>query len=88
MPRDATGHETQAFDCGTIIPTLPNTILYDHIYPLLCKGREDETLLITSVNIGKFVSLGKWLHLLTSFGVFYRLTRLMLEPLIGLMSRT
>jgi hypothetical protein len=45
MPLDAIGHKTKAFDCGTIIPTLPNTIFYSHIYPLMCKGREDEALL-------------------------------------------
>lgn len=37
--------QMQAFDCGTIIPTVPNIIFYIHIYPLLCKGREDEALL-------------------------------------------
>jgi hypothetical protein len=45
MLPNVVGHKSQPFDCDTITPTLPNNILYSHIYLLMCKGREDETLL-------------------------------------------
>jgi hypothetical protein len=40
-----TGHKTQAFVYGTIISALLDNIFYNHIFPLSCRGRRDETLL-------------------------------------------
>jgi hypothetical protein len=45
MLPDVTSHETHAFDYGTIIPAILDIIFYSHIYPLMCKGIEDEVFL-------------------------------------------